>query len=100
MRYLSLPVVLLSLLLAAPAGAAQWPDGAKDEFMRECLAGAKVRHSEGAARNYCECAAGKVSAELSQDEMQQLQGKGEISREMQDRLVTVSSGCLSKLNQQ
>lgn len=99
MRYLPLSVLLLPLLAAAPAHAADWPAGAKANFVRECLNGSKARYKEAAVRDYCECAADRVSAGLSESEMAQLHGQQQISPELKRRLIDLSSRCLSQLNQ-
>lgn len=99
MHYLPLSVLLLPLLAAAPAHAADWPAGAKADFVRECLNGAKARYKEAAAQDYCACAADKVSAGLSESEMTQLHKQKQISPELQQRVARLSGACLSQLNQ-
>lgn len=99
MRALSLPVFLLTLAGALPAVAGEWPSGAREAFIRDCLSGATARHEEGPARRYCECSADRVAAEFSSAELRELQGAEQVPAPMHERLLKSSSNCLPQLNQ-
>lgn len=99
MRHHSLPVLLLALAGVLPAVAGEWPSGAREAFLRDCLASATTRHEEGPARRYCECSADRVAAEFSTAELRELHGTQEVSVPVQERLLGASNNCLSQLNQ-
>lgn len=99
MRHHSLPVLLLALAGVLPAVAGEWPGGAREAFIRDCLASATARHEEGPARRYCECSADHVAAEFSTTELRELHGAEQVSAPVHERLVGASSNCLSQLNQ-
>ena len=98
MRPLSLTVLLLACAGTLPAQAGEWPSGAREAFIRDCMVGAMARHKEGPARRYCECSADRVAAEFSSAELRQLQGADQVPAPMQERLLATSSNCLSLLN--
>ncbi|MFC0711209.1 hypothetical protein [Azorhizophilus paspali] len=100
MRSLSLSVFLLTLAGVLPAVAGEWPSGAREAFVRDCLASAKARQEEGAARRYCECSADRVAVEFSSAELRELQGAKQVPAPMHERLLKTSTGCLSQLNRQ
>ncbi|SFA91564.1 hypothetical protein [Azotobacter beijerinckii] len=101
MRHLALPVLLLALAGVLPASAGEWPSGAREAFVRDCVVNAKARHKEGPARHYCECSADRVAAEFSSTELLHLQGSDDqVPAPMQERLLGASSQCLSQLNRQ
>ncbi|PAU59712.1 hypothetical protein BZL41_16400 [Pseudomonas sp. PIC25] len=100
MRYHPLLALFASLAVTLPAVAADWPAGGKADFIKECVASSKATHGEDAAKDYCECAADKVSDEFSEAEMEELHSKTGITPQMQQRLVSASSSCLSELNQE
>ncbi|WP_372877237.1 hypothetical protein [Pseudomonas sp.] len=97
MNYRHLIALVLPLALALPATAAEWPAGAKIEFVNECVAGAQASHSEEQLRAFCECAADKVSQEFSAAELEAMRSQTQPDPALQQRLVTASNSCNAKL---
>nr|WP_298145624.1 hypothetical protein [uncultured Pseudomonas sp.] len=86
------------LLLSLPA-AADWPEGAKNQFTEECIASAQGSHSQAQLRAYCECAATQVSSEFSEAELRELGQQASPDPALRQRLVDASSSCETHLQQ-
>lgn len=97
MNYRHLLALFTPLILALPASAAEWPAGAKNEFVRSCVASAQSRDSPAQLRAYCECAATRVSREFSEADMQAINSQSPDPA-LQGRLIEVSSNCTSQLD--
>jgi hypothetical protein len=97
MSYRHLIALFLPLAFALPATAADWPAGAKTEFVNECVAGAQSSHSKERLQAFCECAADKVSQEFSDAELEAMRSQSQLDPALQQRLVTASNSCNAKL---
>lgn len=91
MRYLFLSALLPALLVAFPAAADPWPAAARADFLQACESGARSRYKEAAVADYCQCAADRVGAGLSEAELQQLSRQQPLSPQLRQRLVALSS---------
>lgn len=100
MRYSSLIALFAPLAFALPAAAANWPDGARDQFLSECVSGAQNNVSADKAKAYCGCAADEVGKEFNETELQELHAKrgADITPDVRDRLAKASNACLTHLN--
>jgi len=100
MRYSSLIALFAPLAFALPAAAANWPDGAREQFLAECVGGAQGNVDAAKAKAYCTCAADEVGKEFSQSELEELHAKRgmDISPEVRNRLAKASNACLTYLN--
>lgn len=97
MNYRHLIAFVIPLAFALPATAAGWPEGAKTEFVNECVTGAQSSHSQKQLQAFCECAADKVSNEFSAAELEAMRNQSQPDPTLQQRLVTASSSCNTKL---
>jgi hypothetical protein len=97
MNHRHLIALFLPLAFALPATAAEWPAGAKTEFVNECVAGAQSSHSKERLQAFCECAADKVSSEFSEAELEAMRSQTQPDPALQQRLITASSSCNAKL---
>ncbi|HDZ55054.1 MAG TPA: hypothetical protein ENI17_16225 [Pseudomonas xinjiangensis] len=92
MRHRHLIAFLTPLVFALPA-AADWPEGAKDRFVQECIASAQANNSAVQAQSYCACAADKVSSEFSEAELEAMGRQSPMADGMRQRLVEASRSC-------
>lgn len=99
MSYRHLIALFVPLAFALPATAADWPAGAKAQFAKECVASAQSGHDKAQLQAYCECAADKISGEFSEAELQEMGRQTPPDPAMQQRLISASSSCSSKLQQ-
>lgn len=97
MRYRYPLALLAPLAFTLSAAAADWPPGAKAEFVTQCVAGAQSSHGPAQLQAYCECAADKVIEEFSEAEMQAMNRQSPPDPALQQRLVTASSPCKARL---
>lgn len=99
MTYRHLFAFALPLAVALPLSAAEWSAEAKTEFVQQCVAGAPAGYDEAQLKDYCDCAAGKVSAEFSEAELHEMTQQSPPDGAMQQRLVNASASCGEKLKQ-
>lgn len=99
MRYLSLLALCAPLFAALPAHAAEWPSGARASFVKECMASAESNVAHDKLQGYCDCAAEKISHDLSGAEIQEIATqKTPLPPKTHERMLAVSKSCLSQLN--
>jgi hypothetical protein len=97
MRYLKLLTAGAALAMALPALAADWTPQARTAFVQQCVSGAQGSHGKEQLQSYCECAADKVSAEFSEEEIQNMGTQGASDPKVRERLMAASSSCNSNL---
>lgn len=94
MRNRQLLVLATSLAFTLPA-IADWPSGARNGFVAECIENAQASHDAQKAKTFCECAADEASNEFNQAELEQMsQG---MNGEMEQRLIESARSCSGNL---
>ncbi|GGJ82965.1 hypothetical protein [Pseudomonas matsuisoli] len=96
MRYLKLITAGAALAFTLPA-AADWTPQARSAFVQQCVAGAQGSHGQGQLQAYCECAAEKVSAEFTEEEIKNMGSQGASDPAVRQRLMNASSSCNANL---
>ncbi|MES2821539.1 MAG: hypothetical protein V4812_21395 [Pseudomonadota bacterium] len=81
----------LALVLPLTAQAA-WPEGARDAYIKECVAAANIDAQQ--AQKQCACTAEVISKEFTEAEIQSLNNQqNAIPAPLQDRLVKAVGTC-------
>jgi len=65
----------LALLIPLSAHADNWPAGAKNDYMKDCVAAASQSVDLKTAQQHCACGADKLSEKFSTAEITQLMSK-------------------------
>ncbi|WP_263143802.1 hypothetical protein [Pseudomonas sp. RIT-PI-AD] len=99
MRYYPLIALCAPLLAALPVHAAEWPSGARESFVKECKASAQSNVAGDQLQGYCDCAADKISHDLSEAEIREIATlKTPLPPKTHERLLSISKSCLGQLN--
>lgn len=76
MRVLPLLTMTLPLAMLVPLAAqAAWPEGARQQYMSDCVATATQTVSKEKATAHCDCGAQVIDKKFSTAEIQQLMSK-------------------------
>lgn len=95
LRLLTLPAALV--LLLPLTAQAQWPEGARDQYMSDCVATAKQQVGSDKATRHCACGADVIESKFSTAEIQQLMSKAPPPKiELRDRLQREVEVCKAK----
>ncbi|KAA0942308.1 MULTISPECIES: hypothetical protein [unclassified Pseudomonas] len=96
----AIPFALLLPLGAQAAAPSNWPAGQRDNFIKDCSAGARQnikakneKERDTIAKQHCECGADKINAELSSDEINQLMTNRDAKVELQNKAIAAISSC-------
>ncbi|AZF32927.1 hypothetical protein C4J89_3460 [Pseudomonas sp. R4-35-07] len=91
---LALAASLAFLSFGAQAAApSNWPEGARDAFVKDCSAAASQNVDVKTAKDHCECGADKINAELSTAEIKELMTNQNASPELKNKAVAAISSC-------
>ncbi len=91
---LALAATLSLLSLGAQAAApSNWPEGARDNFVKDCSAAASQNVDAKTAKDHCECGADKINAELSTAEIKELMTNQNASQALKNKAVAAISSC-------
>ena len=93
MTYRTLLALTLPLIVALPVSASTWSEAAKSEFVNQCITGAPDGYNEDQIVRYCDCSAGTIAQEFSEEEIRGLGAQTEANPEMQKRLIKATSVC-------
>ena len=98
MRVSTLLSAALPLALLAPLTAqAQWPAGAREQYMSDCVATATQSVSTERATAHCACGAEVIDKKFSTEEIQQLMSKAPPPTvTLRDRLQKEVAVCKAK----
>ena len=91
---LALAASLAFLSVGAHAAApSNWPEGARDSFIKDCSSAAQQNVDAKTAKSHCECGADKINAELSTAEIKELMTNQNAKQELKNKAVTAISSC-------
>lgn len=94
MRYHRLIMFAIPLAFALPA-AADWPTGARVNFVAECMENSQAELDAPVAKVFCECAADEVSKAFSEEELKAM-GSG-IDPALEERLIQTTRSCANQI---
>ncbi len=97
MRFTSTLALAASLTLlsfgAHAAAPSNWPEGARDNFIKDCSSAAQQSVDAKTAKDHCECGADKINAELTSAEIKELMTNQNASQALKTKAVTAVSSC-------
>lgn len=94
MRYHQILMLVAPLAIALPASA-DWPTGARVNFVAECMENSQAELDATVAKVFCECAADEVSEAFSEEELEAMGGG--IDPALEERLIQTTRSCADKL---
>lgn len=94
MHYRHLLMIIAPMAFALPASA-DWPTGARVNFVAECMENSQAELDAPVAKMFCECAADEVSKVFSEEELEAM-GSG-IDPTLEERLIQTTRSCADKL---
>lgn len=94
MRCRQLLMFAVPLAFAVPA-AADWPTGARVNFVAECMENSQAELDAPVAKQFCECAADEVSKVFSEEELEAMGGG--IDPDLEKRLIQTTRSCAENL---